>query len=480
MDKVLEHIKEYEGVAIRSDPIYRNSDNVLESLKTFIADNGLIIVGGTAIDMALQLCGDGIYPQGWLNDDYDFLSPTNVSHSYELADIFYDLGMDDARAINAQHVKTMRVDIGDNHFLADISFMHIDIFKTIRTLEFNGLKIIHPHMQRIDQHSALAFPYDDAPREVIFARWRKDIKRFNLLNKHYPIEPVGDDVKARARKSMVDLTIHSVLNYPLCGVAAYNAFYQDFISQMTEMGANVSKDIIPGKIEVVSGKKGGDVGDKNTLSIRFNTPIDIIELVSFKSTDEVIQSLELTSVREFDPIAHLIPRTAMGMSGKTRINVYSTANKLLAVNDIKIGNDHVKVVCVQYLLKHFLSSYYAADFKPPYLSPVDKNIYLAYYISTSSMINQYEAALKQKGKTIDPLTDSTPALFPTICTYGNDNISLSRQVALNRLNVELNGGQSLVLPWNYYPGRSREKQIPHPTFDSDTNGFYQEVGKEVS
>jgi hypothetical protein len=152
--------------------MYQDVVDVIIEVKEFIRKKKLIIYGGTAIDFALRLKGDKIYPDESLSvADLDFFSPNSVEDAYELADMLYNKGYKEARSIVALHVITMRVDMGDNHFIADISYIPRDVYDKIPYLTYDGMRIVHPDFQKIDLHSSLSFPYDNTPMEVIFHRW---------------------------------------------------------------------------------------------------------------------------------------------------------------------------------------------------------------------------------------------------------------------------------------------------------------------
>ncbi len=211
----------YDMIPIKRDPMFEDLIKATEIVREFVIRNGLIIYGGTAIDMALRLRGDKIYDDDMLQvPDLDFYSPNSVEHSYELADILYNAGFTEVRSINAIHFTARKVDIGDNHFVADIAYMPTAIFEKLPTLVFGGMKIIHPTFQRIDMHSAFSFPYANAPGEVVFQRWRKDFKRFWKLNAKYPIAP--DQPKpepADSQELVIPDTVWSTA--PLAGWCAY-------------------------------------------------------------------------------------------------------------------------------------------------------------------------------------------------------------------------------------------------------------------
>ena len=187
MDRVEARKQAYKQVAARLDPEYDQTVDRIETVKQFIVDRGGVIYGGTAIDYALRLRGDSIYDDSALDiPDLDFFLRDSVAGAYDLADILYQEKSEESRAIVAIHVETMRVDSGKNHFIADISYM--PMLDTIPTVTYSGMKCVHPDYQRCDLHSSLAFPFDNAPREVIFDRWKKDIERLNKIDAAYPID----------------------------------------------------------------------------------------------------------------------------------------------------------------------------------------------------------------------------------------------------------------------------------------------------
>src|SRR5581483_6869402 len=109
--------KKYELISTKLDPQYDLVVKAVPLVKNFIAERGLIIYGGTAIDYALRLHGSCIYPDEQLAiPDLDMYSKDSVSAAYDLADILFAAGYKDVRVIRATYVRTMRVDIGDNHF----------------------------------------------------------------------------------------------------------------------------------------------------------------------------------------------------------------------------------------------------------------------------------------------------------------------------------------------------------------------------
>lgn len=186
MQNILDNIKSYKLLVSEHTPLYESILDAIDIVKEFITSRRLIVYGGTAIDYALRLKGDAIYTDDMLKvPDLDFYSPTHTQDAYDLADILYQAGYTDARAIVALHSETFRVDIGDNNFIADISYCDPDIFKKLPTVNYNNMRVISPYFQYIDLHKSLSLPLANVPYEVIFERWKKDVERFEKLYTAY-------------------------------------------------------------------------------------------------------------------------------------------------------------------------------------------------------------------------------------------------------------------------------------------------------
>lgn len=463
--EILSKDKEFENLAIKYDPGYEAQNIGFALVKKFIEDNKLILYGGMAIDGALRLRGDKIYPDDNI-PDYDFYSPENVEHSYALADILYHKGLDEARSINALHMETMRVYSDDAHQVADITYRPKKVFDTLPYLIHDKLRIIHPNFQRIDMHSSLSFPYDGPPQEVIFARWEKDIKRFNKLDHHYPITIQGDVMPLRS------VTV-PYANYVLSGFAAYAVIYNEFMKGREDVSATAH--ILPTKFDITV------IND--TKSFVFDTleqTCDLLHVDISKAADEYCKKLmggepedpidptvrtkyQPHIATRYEPYANMIPSRIEINYMEKKINILSTKHRVLSINSVEISNmaentPKIRVANIQFVLKQFISMHYVTLDKPKI-----SNTYLAYYKSLLDMTKIGDRDI----------------VFPSVTTYGGDNVSLSREVALNKLYVELEGIDALKIPKNYYPGRSIPNKRPHPEFDPEEVEFFREQGRII-
>lgn len=434
MDSVLTKSKQFEQLVISKDPIYNDMLAATEIVKDFIREHGLILYGGSGLDYALRLHGDKIYPDDML-PDLDFYSPDSIEHAYTLSDILYGHGYKDTRVVVATHTETMKVDLADNHWIADISYRPKDMFALIPYLEYDGMKIVHPNFQRIDMHSALAFPYDNAPREVIFDRLAKDVKRFNLLAKYYPLPEVGPTIQLKK------ITVPNY-NHVLAGFAALAAM-RAVVADMSTNTTNTPATT-PTTFRVT----------KHT--VEFDTLEGVCEYVHFNPI-HACEEMGLDKVTSYEPCINLIlPRVeAIGdYNGKViKYCFNSTTNRLVGVNYAKISDVIIRFVCPQFLLKYFISMYYVHKEQPRTAAT-----YLQGYIDVLSMIDNFP---------------------PSTNVYGNENINLAKEIMLNRLYTGLDGAEPIKIPMNYYPGRSLPAGRPHPAFDPDSVEYLRESGKII-
>jgi hypothetical protein len=468
---VLERGKEYEYVKTVHDPLYTDMIIACDIVRDFVIEHGLILYGGTAIDYALRLRGDKIYPDDMLKvPDLDFYSACNVKHAYMLADLLFARGYTSARAINALHMETMKVDLANNHWVADISYRPADVLERIPFIVYNGARIVHPHFQRIDQHSSLSYPYDDAPREVIFARWEKDIKRFNKLAEHYPTSPHGDAATANTlptrRQSVVMSAIHQ---HVLTGFIAYAALYNEYSRAMHAAGETIPACVCPASFTVEPGPTG---------LVTFDTLDGAFEIMHFAPM-KAAKRLGLQGVLQYEPYINLIPAriegelTSQGPAGSTaRTVIYSNANKMISVGSIRGADYVVRLVNVQALLKYFLSMYFVHGGRcggddgdsNDGATPKRAATYMARYNSLLSMINNHP-----RESSVGPL------LNLSITTYGYTNTSLSRMVALNRLHHDIAGEELYKIPYNYYPAKGKG----HSPFEPEDVVFFRESGRLI-
>jgi hypothetical protein len=420
---------DYEIISIKHKSFYKEYIRAITIVKQFIIKKKLIIYGGSAIDFALRLKGEFLYDDEILKfADLDFYSPIHAEHAYELADELHKDGFPDVRAIGAAHHTTMRVDAVNalsGNFVADISYIPENLISRIPTLEFQGMKFVHPQYQYIDQHNSLYVPYYGTPYENIFNRCKKDIERFNKLYKFYPFK------KETIKFQTNDVKLSS--KYVMTGFSAYSILYHKFIDELKI----IDKDIIPLLL--------------NKSPLKY---LDICHLnpnLLFK---------EIANGKHYYPFASIIPE--IYLFEKEQLRVFSTENEMVAINEVIVGGVNMRIVNIQGLLKWLLVMYYCMD--------DNRDLYLQFYISALTMIQHID-------ENYDKLDHKIADIFlPSINVYGSDNISPTQKISMSYTRYDLYDEEMIYSrPANYYPNRGK----PHPVFDYNAP-FFQIDGTEIS
>jgi hypothetical protein len=196
-----------EGVIVTRDINYPNIKKGLEFTRKFIIENDLILIGGMSIDLALKAKNKtGIYRDDKL-PDYDFVSPDTIKHSSQLGKYICKKGLPNISVITAMHTTTRAVRV-DFVSVADIGYCPQDVFDKLPFIKIRDMKIIHPHFQMMDIHHSLSFPFENPTRPVVSHRWKRDMKRYDLLFDAYPIKksdtPTPKMIQYKVEKAVLD------------------------------------------------------------------------------------------------------------------------------------------------------------------------------------------------------------------------------------------------------------------------------------
>lgn len=405
-----------------------------DTVRKFIAETGSILYGGTAIDLALRLVGDHIYPDDEA-PDLDFFHPDNVEAAYSLADIFYRAGNETARAINAIHVKTMRVDISGGIQVADVSYCPRQVFDEIpylMTQTTPPTKIVHPVFQRVDMHSALALPYDNAPREVIFHRWRKDLCRFNKLAAAYPTDTIRGEWFTETTITPMQTSRATIRENPFCGWTALACVSAGWITA----GGDHSILRIVKPAVIVDGM------------VEFQTPRKLPEYL----TDEPIEGAV-----QYEPYFTQVHGRFESADGIW----WYPEGRLTTITHVNINGTNITCVSAQFLLYYFLGLFFQYRVADPKLAAV----HLAAYEDVLAMTN----------------VDNPPSCVGLSTeAYGKHNETLGMAVMMNRMMNDIDGTKLFTTPVNYYPARSINNPNGHPKFDPESSHIFRELGRPVS
>lgn len=159
----------------------------LNKIKEYIITNNLLIVGGTAIDYALKLQNTTLYNDLYQVPDFDIISPNNIQHANNIAEILCNMKYTDISIVPAIHHTTVRVQLL-GFTLFDSTYIPEYIYNKLPYLEYKEFKIIHPTYQKINQYLSLSLLYKiTGPSYNLVNRFIKDVKRLDLLNNYYII-----------------------------------------------------------------------------------------------------------------------------------------------------------------------------------------------------------------------------------------------------------------------------------------------------
>lgn len=456
-------------------------DRALDIVRNFIIERKLIVFGGLGIDLALRAKGGKIYADEEL-PDYDCLSPNSIEDAYDLADILHKSGFWNVGAIRAIHIQTMRVRT-DFIVVADVGYAPKDVYDSLPFIIWNGMRVIHPNYQRLDMHLSFCFPYDGAPRESVFHRWKKDLKRLNEVDKYYPVKseeqkaPQLAKISARLPPDLAKFAIH--------GFAAYGLLREAFAELVVATNVNVQV-MAPVAHTVI-----------NEGVIEFEAPADAAALqVVSPFVPEIIAEIKKSggAVTTYDPYMDVAPPIAVfEKKGETPIQFYSTANRLMAITGVEAktsagGRTPVKMVTAQALLLFFLLGAHRATTKE------NKQLMTNFYLWTLEIINAATKVLssitikkdddvKRTNDLVKKFINSTPFFLTAraIGTVNHDPSYLTRIAKVMR-DVAAQDANDIPpfpltkdvmkildkLPADYFPSK---KNAIRPKFDLDSPQF---------
>jgi hypothetical protein len=183
---------------------------------------------------------------------------------------------------------------------------------------------------------------------------------------------------------------------------------------------------------------------------------DTLEIVHI-NPEKCIEELNLAHVKRYRPYINLIPETVEGVSpeGKVRIDVMT--GRLISTVSAQIGGSTYRLTCAQYLLRQFLARYHHSRM----VGTPGAKMYLDLYNSTMKLV--------ESGAEIARLS---------VATYGNENVSLSKEITLRRVFTDLGVAVADYLPSNYYPHK-RAPDMPRLQYDISRNVIFAESGELI-
>jgi hypothetical protein len=199
---------------------------VSDIIKNFIIDKKRKIYGGYALHLLLndKNKSELIYDE---NDTYDidFYSPEPIIDLKELCDKIHAAGFKPVLGQEAQHKETYSVYV-NYQLYCDITYMPNNIYKKLRFMFINNLLVVHPYFLMIDYFRMFTDPLGS------FWRLEKHFERYMLLQKHFPLPIIKDEIRLETYidkniYKIISLLFNEIVNYEsivFTGLYTYNYY----------------------------------------------------------------------------------------------------------------------------------------------------------------------------------------------------------------------------------------------------------------
>jgi len=186
MNNILKEIKKKVNTTL--EPTVSEINKIADVVLKYVKNNKLIIYGGTSLDMALKYKKDsGLYDE-YDMPDIDFYADEPLKHMKALCDILYkEYGYKEVQAKEAGHPGTYKIFVNFKD-ISDITYVPINIYKTIPFIDIDGYRVVHPTFALIDYYRMLSDPL------ISSVRWEKAVKRILLIQKYWTLHKISKEL----------------------------------------------------------------------------------------------------------------------------------------------------------------------------------------------------------------------------------------------------------------------------------------------
>lgn len=500
----------------------------LSIVRQYILENELLVVGGMAIDFALKLHDSTLYNDEYQIPDFDIMSPNNVYHANKIGTILCSNEFKNVSVISAIHHTTVRVQLlGFTVF--DSTFVPEYIYNKIPFLLYNDFRFIHPIFQKINQLLSLSFLFTKTgPEYNIIHRFKKDIKRFDLLDEYYNvIDLINFDIDFinNQKKNNISINLfnnnskidlyqidYSDNNYPklindinitnfsninndqfyninsdICfhGIIAYNLIYQKFNTLIEKLNKIIkySQDDLNfiNKLKKFIFINNNLQIHNNILSIELFDELSILTLINNNDKinvilDELKNNNTITNIEKKNNILDYKPKYSLcKINNNTNLEIFDLYGSLLSINILNLNDSNYVISNYNYNLVYFLLQYYLED------DDNKKQLYLYYYISLKNMIQIIQFIYNNYTNEFNKIESFYNSVFNySINTLGIDNFPHNYLYFVKNFNYLVYNNKNL----NELPGKNF---ISYPDceikkiFDMDKSSLYElEINKNIN
>lgn len=209
-------------------PTKIDKENIRDIILDFIRINKRKIYGGYAINKFIEEKNkkDTFY-KDYQIPDIDFYSPSPVEDLINLCNLLHSKNYKRVNGREAAHKDTYNIFV-DFTLFCDITYVPKNIYNRMPYKEINGLNYTHPYFLTIDCLRIITDPL------ASYWRLEKTIKRFNILQKYYPLPIINNPIQIIDSTPDIDKAINIITSYlatnKTCisvGFTAYNYYIDE-------------------------------------------------------------------------------------------------------------------------------------------------------------------------------------------------------------------------------------------------------------
>lgn len=399
-------------------------------LLDFIKKKKRVLYGGYALNALIKEKDkkDAIYPDN-VNEipDIDCYSPTPIEDLMELCNLFHSKGFPKVVGREAAHGDTYKLYINgekaDNNYL-DLSYVPNNIFVNLPFILINNIQYIHPHFMSIDYYRMLTDPINS------YWRLEKAYTRFQLLQKHYPLEVNNDKFK-----------LYNTMHYTpdvLKTVTKISLKYKSFI----HIGQNAYNDFC----DITKYNKKVTLQTCEYISTNYKD--DVKDFIK-----ELIEKHKVTYTEHY-PFFQFFGHSTRIYNGSDLVCIIYNHNKMCipynTFNDICYGSFMMVL-----MFSEMNTIYYEINKKPDLL--------LFYQQLSTNLVNMRKQYFSKNNYTI--LSDTILKDFVIECTGATLTIDMQKDIKIEELKKK-----GLPYVWKYNPDTKIKNPSDNKYIFSNSSG----------
>lgn len=372
-----------EYILYKKHKNYENFDSMFDIVENYIRKHDRILTGGMAQDFIYRTIGERLYGDNEV-PDYDFLTDNFPEDAYEIARELCEKGFENVSIVQGVHHTTLKVFV-DNESAADVSYVPTNLYESIPTVTYKGIRCVSFIYTRIQMHESLSKLYHNPPMENLVGRFLKDTKRFNMFDELFPVEtPPNKDLNGK----ILEIKFKDIDNMCVSGISAYAVMTEVFEKYIKEH--DIDNGIpVPDYVKF----DGLKIGDTCHFPIG-NGPFRIFTRTKFSRGDK------------YAPLFDWTPANYRFKDKGVDWIVEEYTEGYISFNFVEMNKKKIRIANMNVLLKEFLIEYVMSKNKD----------YLLLYESLRKICVYMDSADPSEPDILDL------PFFPSLHRFGGDNI----------------------------------------------------------